>query len=156
SGGVRNVAVHDCVFDGTDAGLRFKTTRGRGGVVEDVRASGIDMSAIGGAAITFDMYYQVTDPQPEPVSERTPRFRQFQIHDITCDGAKSALVIRGLPEMPIEGITLQGIHIAADSGVSLTDARDITLRDVVVQAGSQPSLQRKNVENLKLERVQGL
>ncbi|MDR0712061.1 MAG: glycoside hydrolase family 28 protein, partial [Prevotellaceae bacterium] len=33
SGGVKNVKVSDCTFLGTDVGLRFKSTRGRGGVV---------------------------------------------------------------------------------------------------------------------------
>ena len=36
SGGVRRVRVRNCTFMGTDIGLRFKTTRGRGGVVEDI------------------------------------------------------------------------------------------------------------------------
>jgi len=159
SGGVRNVTVNNCVFDGTDIGLRFKSTRGRGGVVENIQMSDIDMSAIRGAAISFDMYYMVKDPTPEPVSERTPRFRSFALRNITCDGAQSALLIRGLPEMPIEQITLDNVRIASQEGVTLTDARDITLRGVQVKAANaeqQPSLQVKNVENLKMDKVEGL
>jgi len=87
SGGVRNVAVTNCVFRDTDTGLRFKTTRGRGGVVENIEISNIAMSNIAGEAITFDMFYAVKDPRPEPVSERTPVFRQFLIRNVTCDGA---------------------------------------------------------------------
>ena len=36
-----SVAVSNCVFDGTDRGIRIKSTRGRGGVVEDVQVSNI-------------------------------------------------------------------------------------------------------------------
>ena len=39
SGGVRNVVIANCVFVGTDRGIRIKSRRGRGGVVEDIRAS---------------------------------------------------------------------------------------------------------------------
>ena len=86
--GVRNVSGANCVFRGTETGLRFKTTRGRGGVVENIDITNIAMSDIAGEAITFDMFYQVKDPRPEPVSERTPIFRQFLIRNVTCDGAK--------------------------------------------------------------------
>ena len=46
SGGAKNIYVHDCTFIGTDIGLRFKTTRGRGGVVENIYASNINMKDI--------------------------------------------------------------------------------------------------------------
>ncbi|MCU0323153.1 MAG: glycoside hydrolase family 28 protein, partial [Chitinophagaceae bacterium] len=36
SGGARNIYVDNCTFIGTDIGLRFKTTRGRGGIVENI------------------------------------------------------------------------------------------------------------------------
>jgi len=37
SGDVKKITISNCVFDGTDRGIRIKTTRGRGGVVEEVR-----------------------------------------------------------------------------------------------------------------------
>ena len=36
SGGVKNIKVQNCQFLGTDVGLRFKSTRGRGGIVENI------------------------------------------------------------------------------------------------------------------------
>jgi polygalacturonase len=36
SSGVRNVRVNNCLFMGTDIGLRFKSQRGRGGVVDKI------------------------------------------------------------------------------------------------------------------------
>jgi polygalacturonase len=156
SGGVRNVSVANCVFRGTETGLRFKTTRGRGGVVENVDITNVAMHDIAGEAITFDMYYQVKDPRPEPVSERTPAFRQFLIRNVTCDGAKKAMVVRGLPEMPIEGITFERLRIAADEGASLVDAQDIVLRDVQIRARKSPALQIQNVKHLSTDRVDGV
>lgn len=167
SGGVRRVTAQNCVFDGTDIGLRFKSARGRGGVVEHIRASGLEMSDIVTTAILFDMYYTggaPTDPatdgggiaSPPPVDASTPRFRDFHIQDVTCADAKSAVLIRGLPEMPIENITLDGVRIASEGGVSLVDAKDITLRNVRVEAQRRPSLQLERVRGLTLSRVQGL
>jgi len=64
SGGVKNVLIRDCQFLGTDVGIRFKSTRGRGGVVENIFIDGISMYNIIEDAITFDLYYggkSVTD-----------------------------------------------------------------------------------------------
>ena len=57
SGGARNIMVDNCLFIGTDTGLRFKSTRGRGGTVEDIFIRNIGMADIPGDAITFDLYY---------------------------------------------------------------------------------------------------
>lgn len=40
-GGVRNVTIMNCVFKGTLRGLRVKTGRGRGGVVENLLAEAL-------------------------------------------------------------------------------------------------------------------
>ncbi|WP_317172124.1 glycosyl hydrolase family 28 protein [Hymenobacter sp. BRD67] len=65
SGGVRNMIVRNCTFQGTDVGLRFKTARGRGGMVENIWVDGITMTDIAGQAILFDMYYMAKDPVPQ-------------------------------------------------------------------------------------------
>jgi DNA sulfur modification protein DndE len=155
SGSVRNVNVTNCIMRGTDIGLRFKTTRGRGGVVENINIANIDMHEIKGTAIFMDMYYMVRGrPTTEPVSERTPIFRQFSINNVTCQGAKTAIEIRGLPEMAISNITLDKVRISADRGAVITDADDITLRDVQIESRSEPALYTtKSVRNLTIERL---
>jgi polygalacturonase len=70
SGGVKKITISNCVFDGTDRGIRIKTTRGRGGVVEDIRVDNVIMKNIREQAIVLDMEYAKVNP--EPVSERTP------------------------------------------------------------------------------------
>lgn len=117
SGGVRNVLVQDCQFVGTGNGLRFKSCRGRGGVVENIYIRGISMANIEDAAVTFDMYYGKHDPNEvvPPVDETTPIFRKIEINDVSCRGAKEGLHFRGLPEMPIQDVHLSNINIIADS-----------------------------------------
>ena len=154
SGGVRNIDVANCTFDGTDVGLRFKTTRGRGGIVENVRISNITMANIRDDAILFDMYYAKQD-RPEPLTERTPHFRNFHIANIVCRSAGRAATLRGLPERPIEAITLENAILVAEQGVSLSHATDITFVGVQVECRQPPVLQCRNVHNLVLRRFTG-
>jgi len=143
SGGARNLFVSNCTFMGTDIGLRFKTTRGRGGVVEKIYISNIAMKDIPGEAILFDMYYMAKDPVPLagekreapkveviPVTEATPQFRDFHISHVVCRGAEKAVFIRGLPEMPISGIHMDHLAISARKGIECMEAKDIHLTDV--------------------------
>ena len=148
SGGVRNVTCTHCTFIGTQTGLRFKSTRGRGGVVENIHVSDIKMTNITEAAITFDMFYTHSSPTTQPITDGTPIFRNFQISNVECQGAGSAILFRGLPEMPIGKIDMDHVHITADHGVSITDAADITLRDVKVECTASPALIMQNVSSL--------
>lgn len=162
SGGARNIYVSDCSFLGTDIGLRFKTARGRGGVVENIYATGINMKDIPGEAILFDMYYAAKDPVPLagekrtapkveklPVTDATPRFRNFYINDVVCSGAKKAVFIRGLPEMPVDHIFLSNLVIKAEEGISCLEATGIHFRNVYLLTSSgMPPLQTRNVNDI--------
>jgi len=143
SGGARNIFVYDCTFIGTDIGLRFKTTRGRGGVVENIHIKNINMMDIPGEAILFDMYYAAVDPialagdkreapkvEMLPVTEETPVFRNFFIDNVACDGAEKAIFIRGLPEMSITNINLNNINIKAKQGIDIQEGKQINLSNV--------------------------
>lgn len=155
SGGVRNLRVTNCIFTGTDIGLRFKSTRGRGGTVENVEISNVTMSDIRHEAISINLYYFVRKVTSEPVSERTPRFKDFRISNVVCRGAKRAIEIRGLPEMPVDRIHLQNIEVSAEQGALIADASNVTLQDVRLNVQSIPSLQTHNVRNLRLENFDG-
>jgi polygalacturonase len=145
SGGANNLFVYDCTFIGTDIGLRFKTTRGRGGIVENIYARDIVMKDIAGAAILFDMYYMAKDPillngekeaaiQPitYPVTEATPQFRNFYIEDIICDGAEKAIFVRGLPEMNIKNISIKNAVFHTDKGIEITEGNNISLQNITL------------------------
>ncbi len=161
SGGVRNVRVTNCTFMGTDIGLRFKSTRGRGGVVENIDVSNVRMTDIGGAAINFNMYYGGKAPLDEsgqtpkitvpPVTEGTPQFRNIHIKDVICRGAGSAIVLEGLPEMPIRDIVLKDVSITSDKGVLVTDADGIHFDHVQVDNASGSALTETRVKNSTLK-----
>ena len=147
SGGVRNVCVTRCTFIGTDCGLRFKSTRGRGGVVENIYISRVDMIDIPTEPIRFEMYYQggeraVLDAERKvlPVTEETPIFRNIYVKDVTCRGAGRAAVLQGLPEMPIRNISLENLRIWADEGLICVDGEGIELKNVEIHAASGPAM----------------
>ena len=80
SGGVKNIFVNDCNFIGSDIGLRFKTVRGRGGLVENIHVNNVIMKDIVGEAILFDMYYAAVDPiKINGALAITPVVEKFQL-----------------------------------------------------------------------------
>jgi polygalacturonase len=143
SGGVKNVFVSNCTFIGSDVGLRFKTTRGRGGVVENIFIRDIYMKDLPGDAILFDMYYAAKDPVPlagekrelpvietKPVTEATPVFKNFQISNVYCNGADRGIFVRGLPEMQVKDILMENMVLQAKKGIEIQEGNGITFRNV--------------------------
>lgn len=129
SGGVKNIVISNCIFDGTDRGIRIKSTRGRGGIVENIRVSNVIMHNISKEAVKLNLCYSDTDE--EPVSERTPVFRDIHFSNLTGN-AKHAVVIIGLPEMPVNNISFTDINLVSDSGVFVTDAKDIRFTNFTI------------------------
>jgi polygalacturonase len=138
SGGVKNIKVGNCQFVGTDVGLRFKSTRGRGGIVENIFIDGVSMSDIATYALTFNMYYggksvaealadgDVSKEVPAmPVTEETPIFRNIDIRNVVCHNAGFAMEFNGLPEMPIDGITLKNVYITSHHDATFQYSKNI-------------------------------
>lgn len=120
SGGVRNVVISNCIFEGTDRGIRIKSRRGRGGEVEDIRVTNIIMKRVF-CPIVLNLYYRcgangdpvVEDKNARPVCEGTPVFRRIHLSNMTARDVQAAAgYIHGLPEMKIQDITLDNISIS--------------------------------------------
>jgi len=170
SGGVKNMYVSNCTFIGTDVGLRFKSVRGRGGIVENIYASKIDMENIRSEAIYFDVYYQATDqtnpplagekvtmPKIEikPVDEGTPTFQHFYIDNIVCSGANKAIFIRGLPEMNIKDVNIDNAVLQAKQGIYCEEATDVSLKNItILSQETNPVITIENDNNIKLDNIQ--
>jgi polygalacturonase len=180
-GSIRNVVISNCVFCETDRGIRFKSRRGRGGVVEDVRVSNIVMDGVH-CPIVINLFYgcgawdasRVTDQSIHAVDQGTPKFRRLRFSNITARRAKfAAAYVIGLPEMFVEDICFDDISLyldptntlggppamtpnAADmcrAGVVIRNARNIKLRriDVVDQLG--PAVSITNAEDVVVQNL---
>jgi DNA sulfur modification protein DndE len=165
SGGARNLFVYDCNFLGTDIGIRFKTMRGRGGIVEKVYIRNIRMNNIGGAAILFDMYYMAKDPLTmfsgadapaidfQPVTEATPQFRDIHIQDVACKGAETGIFVRGLPEMNIRDIEMENISIQSKKGFVCIEGEGISLKNSTLYCDEKTVINAQNSKSLTLDKI---
>lgn len=167
SGGVNNMFVSNCTFIGSDIGLRFKTTRGRGGMVENIYVSNINMKAIPAEAILFDMYYMAKDPvvlagekrEPpvvefKPVDETTPQFQNFYFRNITCNGAAKGILVRGIPEMHIKNILIENAVLQADEGIDIQEASNITLNNItMLTENTNPVAYILNSDNISINNL---
>ena len=173
SGSVRNVVISNCIFVGTDRGIRFKSRRGRGGIVEDIRVTNIVMQDVL-CPFTMNLYYHIgvkgnkdiSDKRPHPVDEGTPRFRRIHFSHITARAAKyAAAFLYGLPEMPLEDVSFDDISISmspdapagepdmADdiepmqrAGFFVRHARRLRLRDVEITGQLGPPFMLTDTE----------
>jgi polygalacturonase len=166
SSGVKNMHVSNCTFMGTDVGLRFKSARGRGGIVENIFIKDIYMINIPSQAISFDLYYggksiaeklaEGGDDKNTPavaVDEKTPQFKNIVIKNVFIDGAKQAVFLQGLPEMNLENIEISNLTGKADKGFSIIDANGIKLNDINVDIKNSNVFEIYNVKNMSLKNV---
>ncbi len=162
SGDVRNIEVSNCSFLGTDVGLRFKSTRGRGGIVENIFINNIYMTDIPNEALLFDLFYggkgagEETEEEiaarmaaaiPE-VTIETPQFQNITITDVVCKGAKRAMYFNGLPEMKIKNVSLKNITMEGEIGAVIQQTDGLTIENVsIIPAKGEPIVMRY-VENV--------
>jgi polygalacturonase len=167
SGGANNLYVSNCNFIGSDIGLRFKTTRGRGGIVENIYVDNVNMKDIPAEAVLFDMYYMAKDPlalngeKREPpkvefkaVDESTPQFRNFYFTNITCNGASKGIFVRGIPEMHVQNVNISNAVLQANDGIEIQEASGINLKDIsLVTKNSNPIVYVLNSDKIKLDNI---
>ena len=166
SGGVKNIKVSNCNFIGTDVGLRFKSTRGRGGVVENIFISNIYMKDIVTSAVNFNLYYggralteeksaeEYSKNQKEiVVDETTPSFKNIYLDNIYCIGAKDAVVLQGLPEMPLRNIELKNIVITAENGISMFDVDGVKFDNAKIYTSGNPVFNINQSTNVSINRI---
>lgn len=168
SGGAMNIAVSNCRFSGTDVGLRFKSRRGRGGVVKNIYIRDIMMNDIATEAILFDLFYQksslqeayekgedndIADMLRLPINEGTPQFRDIYISHITCHKAKRAMYFNGLPEMNIENIRIKDCSISSETGIEINESTDVLLHNVLVTPQKGAALILNNAKQINVNNL---
>jgi polygalacturonase len=168
SGGVKNMHVSNCTFMGTDVGLRFKSNRGRGGVVENIFISNVWMTDIPTNAISFNLYYggqsisemlesggATKNSEKVPVSEKTPQFKNISIHDVTVKGANQAVFLQGLPEMNLENVELKNLNLQAENGFAIIDANGIKISNVNLITKNTNAFEMINCKNVEIKEIEG-
>ena len=158
SGDVRNVVISNCIFTGTEVGIRIKTRRGRGGVVEDLRVSNIVMRDVL-MPFQVNLHYNflkkgdavVADRRPRPVDSGTPRVRRLRFGDITAYGAHyAAAFLYGLPESPLEDVSFRDVVIRMSEDARTGVVRNLDDQEPLTGAG----FIARNIRGLRLEGVE--
>lgn len=161
SGGVQNISVTNCRFLGTDVGLRFKSCRGRGGVVENIFIEDIVMMNIPTEPLLFDLHYggksaveaaadgaMAFDVEYVPADETTPQFKDIFIRDIVCSGAARAMYFNGIPEKNIENIVVENCEIVSDRGADLRYSTGVILKNVDITQNEGSGYSLANCKNV--------
>jgi polygalacturonase len=153
-GGMHNIYVNNCDFVGTDVGLRFKSGRNRGGLVDNIFIKNIFMKDIVREAVLFNTYYENSkDNEKAEVNNRTPIFKNIFIDSIFCDGARQAVLADGLPEMPIQDIKISNSYISADKGFESKYAEGFTLNNVEILTKSAPVFNLDESSDFTLNKI---
>src|SRR5664280_140174 len=155
AGGIRNIVVSNIICDSTQIGIRIKSRRGRGGFIEDVRFNNWTMENVG-QAINVTNYYAMEGEVyagDTTVSERTPRFRNIAISNITINHSRVVIDIEGLPEMPIEGLRITDLVGSGKTGMKASNTIDLELHNVQINAEKGPAFLVRNSNGLELDGV---
>lgn len=140
TGGIRNILVEHCTFDGTTAGIRLKADRDRGGLVENLTYRDITMRGVKNP-LFLTSYYPRTpkspeDDAPRPITETTPRWQKILIENLTVTDSVNSIIFWGLPEMPLGEITLRNARFTTEKGARLYHAPHVILDRVSVHPAS--------------------
>lgn len=158
SGGVDQIVVRHCRFLDTDTGLRFKSLRGKGGVVSNVHIQDIYMQDIANYAIWFDLFYQqATETEPAPVTPLTPVFRDIHMSGLRCHDVRKAMFFNGLPEADIQHITLDDCTINALEGASFRYTSHLLMNNITLDVAEGPAylfVSCRDIRDLSVNNVQ--
>jgi polygalacturonase len=146
-GGVRNVTVRNCTFDGTANGIRIKSQRGKGGIVENLNYDRLTMKNVD-PAIVFTCYYLTNSEgdTAQPVEKTTPIYSNIYISNVRATCPQDAGLIAGLPESPVTDVILENVQISAATGFTVKNAKGIHFRNVQITAAKGPPLITENAQ----------
>jgi polygalacturonase len=156
-GGVRNLVVKNCRFEGTENGIRIKSRRDRGGLIQDILYQDLTMTDVY-PAISIAAYYQdssqskfPTNDTPQAITDTTPFFRNIRIVNLKATSTKNAGLIVGLPEALVTNVFLEDVRITAETGLTIGNAKGIQFKrvNVRVRQGLPVSMHNAEVEWLQ-------
>ena len=132
-GGLRNLIVRNCTFDGTESGIRMKAGRGQGGLVENCQYQHLTMKGVK-VPIFITSYYpsipnEVENDAAQPVNDQTPIWRNIRIEDVTATGGPEVGRIIGVAEMPVQDLVLNDVKITAKKGLKIVNAKGVKFVD---------------------------
>ncbi|MBL7116126.1 MAG: glycoside hydrolase family 28 protein [Kiritimatiellae bacterium] len=131
SGGVRNIYVHDAHFERCDRGIRFKSCKGRGGVVENCWFENITMKDIRRQSFNINTAYD------KQARGKAPLFQKLFLKNIKVEGTSKAIDLIGLPDKKFNTIeVVDSTFTGAKEGAAVKNATGVRFKNVKIQSNS--------------------
>jgi polygalacturonase len=174
SGGIRNVTVTGLKAYGTGNGIRFKSARVRGGIVENIFVRDITMESVanplhfelnwypsysyptlpaGVNPNTMPPHWATLTRRVEPPARGIPEFRNIVISNLTATGAEQAIYANAYPEKPMRDVRLDNVRIEAEKPGRIANAADWTMNDVVIATPGGVNVKITNSTNVPQPRA---
>ena len=138
SGGVRNIYVHDALFEDCDRGIRMKSTRGRGGIVENIFVENVTLKGIRREAFLINTGYAGASKGPAPL------FRDIRLKNIHASNVAQCIAVKGLADMKVQNIEFTDCSFNGKKGASISHAKGFTFRNVTIRSKKNAFVVRKS------------
>jgi polygalacturonase len=170
SGGMRNIEVYGLEAIGTNIGIRFKSAKVRGGIVENIWFHDIKMKDVD-SPFHFELnwypeysYCVIPDNIPEeeirerwkvlsqrvtPPEKGIPEFRNIKLSNIVVEKAKQAFYANAYPEKHIHNITWENVTVEAEKSGKLSYASNWTMTNVKLKTASGKPIQLIESNNIE-------
>lgn len=142
--GLNGLTVDSCTFNGNNWGIRLKSSRDRGGLVQNLSYSNITMNNVK-YPILITSYYPKTPaaPQDDPaqaVTSTTPVWKNIVMNNINISNCPNSIVIWGLPEMSVDSVQFNHVNISATNSMQIYFAKNISFQDCNINIKNSPEL----------------
>ena len=143
AGWIRNVYLHDCVFDGTDRGFRFKTRRPRGGggenlyyerVIMNISRNALDWDLLGSRTYVGELADRL--PKRE-INVLTPVYRNIFMRDVKINTNEYFIYAKCVPEVPLTNVIMENMDVTCGQLILMRDTKDIVLRNSTIRSKDQ-------------------
>lgn len=151
SGGVRNIYAHDCDFSQTERGLRIKSMKGRGGVIENLWFENIRMDNIQREAIKINMHYGSSSIKPR--TDSLPMFRNLHYKDISSSNSQYAIRIQGIDTLFVDQVYFENLDMKSKYGVVIENAQNTEFTNLIAATEGYYPLSLINVQNIAFDSV---
>lgn len=170
SGGIRNVRVSGIKAFGTSNGIRFKSSKSRGGVVEDILIENVTMENVHNPFIvelnwnpaysmtslpegvdtnSIPAYWTTLLHPVEPPELGIPEFRDITISNLNATGADQAVFVNAYPQKPMRDVRLVNVHIEAQKAGSISHATNWDMDNVVISTPDKSDVELKNTRRVQ-------
>lgn len=172
SGGIRHLIAYNLKAEGTGVGLRFKSAKTRGGIVEDIHFRNIEMSGVGTVvevAMDWNPSYSYSslpegyDPNTipahwktmlrpvEPPEKGIPEVKNVYFSDVKVTGGRTAISASGMPEAIVKNFRFHNVRIEARSAGRIANAQGWRFENVALETSDGRPLDLRNCTDMNLQ-----